>query len=100
MQSGVNDLEAGVAERAGDHFRAAIVPIQAGLRDQDADLTIGHSTPAVRTAFRRGKVMVTSPPAQRLTAAPSIMRRAAPTRPRHMAAVASACHRDQAFVPV
>ena len=35
---GVDDLHAGVAQRAGDDLRAAVVPVEAGLGDDDADL--------------------------------------------------------------
>jgi len=33
VKAGVDDLEARVAERAGHDFRAAVVPVQARLRD-------------------------------------------------------------------
>src|SRR5436190_5915411 len=36
-QSGIDDFHAGVAQRARDDFRAAIVAVEAGLRDDDAD---------------------------------------------------------------
>ena len=38
VQAGVDDLHAGVAQRAGDDLRAAVVPVEAGLGDDDADL--------------------------------------------------------------
>jgi hypothetical protein len=37
MQAGVDDLHAGIAQRPRDDLRAAIVPVQAGLGDDDAD---------------------------------------------------------------
>ena len=39
VQAGVDDLDAGVAQRAGHDLRAAVVPVKAGLRDDDADLS-------------------------------------------------------------
>jgi hypothetical protein len=36
-QAGVNHFHAGVSQRAGDDFRAAVVPIEAGLGDDDPD---------------------------------------------------------------
>ena len=36
VQTGVDDLEAGVAERSRDDFGAAVVPIQTGLGDDDS----------------------------------------------------------------
>ena len=38
VEAGVDDLHAGVAERAGDDLGAAIVPVEARLRDDDSDL--------------------------------------------------------------
>ena len=35
VQAGVDDLHAGVAQRPGDHLRAPVVPVQAGLGDDD-----------------------------------------------------------------
>src|ERR687898_473924 len=52
VKAGVDDLHAGVAQRAGDDLRPAVVPVQAGLGDDDADLAAagGHggrdATPA------------------------------------------------------
>ena len=40
VQAGVDDLHAGVAQRAGDDLRAAVVPVEAGLGDDDADLAV------------------------------------------------------------
>ena len=40
-QPGVDHLEAGVAERPRDHLGAAVVPVEAGLRDHDPDLANG-----------------------------------------------------------
>jgi hypothetical protein len=36
VQSGVDDLEAGVAKGPGDHFGAPIVTVEAGLGDYDS----------------------------------------------------------------
>ena len=38
VEPGVDDLHPGVAKRAGDDLGAAIVPIEARLGDDDADL--------------------------------------------------------------
>ena len=37
-QAGVDDLHAGVAQRARDHLGAAVVPVEPGLGDDDSDL--------------------------------------------------------------
>jgi hypothetical protein len=37
-QPGIDDFHAGVAQSAGNNFRPAIVPVQAGFRYQDTDL--------------------------------------------------------------
>ena len=36
-EAGVDDLHAGVAEGAGDDFGAAVVAVESGLGDEDAD---------------------------------------------------------------
>ncbi len=36
-EAGVDDLHAGIAEGAGDDFCAAVVAVEAGLGDEDAD---------------------------------------------------------------
>ena len=41
VQAGVDDLHAGVAEGAGDDLGAAVVAVEAGLGDDDADLAGG-----------------------------------------------------------
>ncbi len=41
-QAGVDHFETGVAEGAGHHFGAAVVPVQAGLGDQDSSAHVGH----------------------------------------------------------
>src|SRR4051794_21247100 len=38
VQAGVDDLHARVAQRAGDDLRTAVMPVQAWLGDDDADL--------------------------------------------------------------
>jgi hypothetical protein len=38
VKAGVDHLHAGVAQRAGDDLGAAVVPVEARLRDDDADL--------------------------------------------------------------
>ena len=38
VQAGVDDLHAGVAQRAGDDLRPAVVPVEARLGHDDADL--------------------------------------------------------------
>ena len=40
VQPGVDDLHAGVAQRAGDDLGAAVVAVEAGLGDDDADLAL------------------------------------------------------------
>ena len=42
-QAGVDDLHAGVAEGAGDDFGAAVVAIEAGLGDENANFLVRHS---------------------------------------------------------
>ena len=41
-QAGVDDFHAGVAQGAGDDFCAAVVAVEAGLGDEDADFLCGH----------------------------------------------------------
>ena len=38
VQPGVDDLHAGVAQRARDDLRAAVVPVEPWFRDDDSDL--------------------------------------------------------------
>ena len=46
VQAGVDDLHARVTQRAGDDLRPSVVAVQAGLRDDDADLAVlGHDAP-------------------------------------------------------
>ena len=40
VQARVDDLHAGVAKRAGDDLRPAVVAVEAGLGDDDADLAL------------------------------------------------------------
>jgi hypothetical protein len=40
--TGVHDLVAGVGERARDHLRAAVVAVEAGLGDENAELAVTH----------------------------------------------------------
>ena len=55
VQPGVDDLHARVAQRPGDDLRAAVVPVEAGLGDDDADLLGGGAVMAGRAeAARRG----------------------------------------------
>src|SRR5579862_3104696 len=42
MQSGVDDFEAAVAQRACDNFRATIVAVESGLRDQNSESLFRH----------------------------------------------------------
>ena len=70
MQPGVDHLDAGVTQGARDHFRAAVVPVETRLRDDDAhpsgvrhDLTSRvHSSvsPAPGSSADLGKAL--SPP--------------------------------------
>ena len=41
VQAGVDDLVAGVGERARDDLGAAVVAVEPGLGDEDAELAIG-----------------------------------------------------------
>src|SRR5690348_6974220 len=41
-EAGVDDFHASVAESAGDDFRAAVVTVEAGLGDEDADFFLSH----------------------------------------------------------
>src|SRR6185503_1068142 len=42
-QSRVDDFEALVAQTAGEHLGATVVPVEAGLRDEDLDGPVGHA---------------------------------------------------------
>jgi hypothetical protein len=42
MQAGVDDLHAGVAQGAGHHLGAAVVTIEARLRDDHPDRSAAH----------------------------------------------------------
>ena len=53
VQAGVDDLHAGVAQRAGDDLRAAVVPVEAGLGDDDADLAGGGGAHGRRGSYLR-----------------------------------------------
>ena len=44
----VDDLHAGVAEGAGDDFGSAVVAVEAGLGDEDADGGAGHQAEYTR----------------------------------------------------
>ena len=78
VQPGVDDLHPGVAKRAGDDLRAAIVPVEARLRDDDADLPCHGAEPssAQKTGVSR---QCPRPRAARRTSRPSSRTRA--TRP-------------------
>ena len=52
VQAGVDDLHAGVAQRAGDDLRAAVVTVQAGLGDDDADLLLAAGARSCAGAAR------------------------------------------------
>ena len=58
VQAGVDHLHAGVAQRAGDDLRAAVVPVEAGLRDDDADLLLWQTRAwyVARAGRRRARV--------------------------------------------
>ena len=51
VQPGVDDLEAGVAKRPGDHLRPAVVAVQTRLRHDDAIRAL-HRAPSVSAAPR------------------------------------------------
>ena len=42
MQPGINHLEAGVAQRAGDNLGATIVAVEAWFRDDDSEPFVCH----------------------------------------------------------
>ena len=44
-QAGVDDLEPLVAEAASEDLRAAVVPVETRLGDEDADRRVGHAGP-------------------------------------------------------
>ncbi len=50
VEAGVDHLHAGVAQRAGDDLGAAVVPVEAGLGDDDADLAASASSLTAREA--------------------------------------------------
>ena len=50
--AGVDDLHAGVAQRARDDLGPAVVTVEAGLGDEDANLVVCHSEGIIWT-FRR-----------------------------------------------
>jgi hypothetical protein len=44
-QAGVDNFHSGIAQGAGNDFRAAVVAIEAGLGNQDADFAVrGHDS--------------------------------------------------------
>ena len=52
VKAGVDDLHAGIAERAGDDLCAAVVPVEARLRDDDADLPCHGAEPSSKGRVR------------------------------------------------
>ena len=54
----VDDLEALVAQAAGEDLRAAVVAVEAGLGDQDLDRAVGHGriVPRATRPSVRGRV--------------------------------------------
>ena len=61
VQAGVDDLHAGVAQRAGDDLRAAVVAVEAGLGDDDADLARGGGGGHGRILARHGRAAPQQP---------------------------------------
>ena len=55
VQAGVDDLHAGVAQRAGDHLGPAVVAVQARLGDDDAERRLRCSRPSVPAGVRKGR---------------------------------------------
>ena len=43
VQAGIDDVHAGVAQRAGDHLHAAVVAVEPDLGQQHADRLLGHA---------------------------------------------------------
>src|SRR5581483_3964854 len=55
-QAGVDDFHAGIAQGTGNHLGAAVVTIQAGLSDEDADFLFSrHWSTAVPFLMRRAQ---------------------------------------------
>ena len=52
-QAGVDDLEAGVAQRAGDDLGPTVVPVEAGLGDHDPVLPLQTSSPRQSRSWPR-----------------------------------------------
>ena len=52
---GVDDLEALVAEPAGEHLRAAIVAVEAGLGDQHLERSLGHGRDCTGAPWPRSR---------------------------------------------
>jgi hypothetical protein len=50
-EAGVDDLHASVAKGAGDDLCAAVVAVEAGLGDEDADGRLIHSDVSIRGAM-------------------------------------------------
>src|SRR6185436_13979362 len=48
VQPGVDHLHAVVAQRARHRLRAAVVPVESGLADEDADLAVAHAVTSLR----------------------------------------------------
>jgi hypothetical protein len=42
VQARVDDFHAGVTQRSRDDFRAAVMPVQAGLPNEDANFAFSH----------------------------------------------------------
>ena len=53
--AGVDDLHAGVAQGARDDLRAAVVAVEPGLGDEDADLVVSHSVGIIGEGSRLWK---------------------------------------------
>src|SRR5690348_3271419 len=71
VQPGVDDLHAGVAQRAGDHLRPPVVAVEPGLRDDHPDLA--HDGKPSRDLAQPGRqVRRAGWPAARLLAGPDV----------------------------
>src|SRR6185503_17633993 len=55
VQPRVDHLHAVVAQDGGDGLRAAVVTVEAGLADQDADLAGAHAETSFRAYDRRAR---------------------------------------------
>ncbi len=61
VQAGVDDLHAGVAQRSGHHLGAAVVPVEAGLRNDDPNASTHRQNPPLLIRKSLTNVIPTRP---------------------------------------